>query len=124
MARISIELSVSNSARRIDYLSLEDKTLRPADYFKFINGKWVATFDNFPIGADGDLDVIIIVVGNPGTQCSLDVKIDTKPTLTFALFKPFNASGYGQFTHEIKTTAILPAAPAAGLLTLDNDQAQ
>ena len=112
MSKIKLKLTIGAQARRVDYCNLEGRRLRPDDYFTLKKGEWVAEFTDFPIDADNDLDLLLVVVGNPRTTCTLTVEINALPALSFSLDEAFNNSGYGAFTQQISvpTTALQPLA--------------
>jgi hypothetical protein len=97
-----ILLKIDSNSHRIEYCLIEGINLRPDVYFRFVDGSWLAKFKNFPIGVDNDLDILIIVAGNPGTDSVLSVEIGDAKAEEFSLYRPFNKNGYGQFDQHIE----------------------
>jgi hypothetical protein len=102
MTTINIEIKIDSISRRLEFCSLEDKNLNPQTHFTFKNGEWIGKFNNFPINSDNDLDILIIAIGNPGTNSKMTVLVNEVEKGTYNLFKIFNRNGYGQFNQEIK----------------------
>jgi len=101
MKKATIEIKIESTSHRIDYLLLENKNLNPQTHFRFLNGDWVAKLSDFPIDNDGDLDILIIAIGNPASNSVMSITIDGVFKGTFNLYKPFNKNGYGQFNQAI-----------------------
>ncbi|WP_410007064.1 hypothetical protein [Aequorivita nionensis] len=101
MKKIKLKITIDNQTRRIEYILIEGRKLNPNSFFDFENGEWVAEQDNFPLGSDGDLDILIIVAGNPNEKSKMEVFIEDTKKGEYDLFKPFNKNGYAQFNEEI-----------------------
>jgi hypothetical protein len=101
MRTVNIEIKIDSHSMRLDYCQLEGRSLNPGLHFRFKNGEWVGVFNNFPVGEDNDLDILIITVGNPGTDSKMTVSINGIDKGSYNLYKPFNRNGYGQFNQEI-----------------------
>lgn len=96
-----IEISIDNKTMRIDYCRIEQRVLDPRLHFNFSKGQWETKLENFPIDGDHDLDILVIVIGNPRTKSNMKVKIDGIEKGTFKTYKAFNRNGYAQFNEEI-----------------------
>ena len=101
MRTVNMEIKIDSNSIRLDFCQIEGRTLNSASHFKFKNGGWVGVFNNFPVGDDNDLDILIIAVGNPGTDSKMTVSVDGIDKGSYNLYKPFNRNGYGQFNQEI-----------------------
>lgn len=101
MRTINIEIRIDSNSFRLEYLRLEGRVLNPRTHFRFRGGEWVGVFNNFPIDGDNDLDILIITVGNPGTNSKMTVGINGTERGSYDLYQPFNRNGYGQFNREI-----------------------
>lgn len=100
MKKVKLKITISNTTRRIEYIVVEGRKLNPNTFFDFENGEWVAEQDNFPIGNDNDIDVLIIVAGNHKSQSKMNLFVDGNLKGSYEMFKPFNKNGYGQFNEE------------------------
>jgi hypothetical protein len=102
MKTVDLTIKIDSNSRRIEFCALEDKDLNPKRHFAFRKGQWQGDFKNFKLNSDDDLDILIIVTGNPNSNSIMTVIIDGVESGQFDLFKPFNRNGYGQFNEEIR----------------------
>lgn len=102
MKNVDITIRIDSNSRRIEFCTLEDKDLNPKRHFVFKKGQWQGDFKNFKLNSDNDLDILIIVSGNPKSNSRMTVIIDEEVKGEFDLYKPFNRNGYAQFNEEIK----------------------
>lgn len=100
MKKVDLKITIDSNSRRIEYILIENRNY-PSSFFNRENGEWVGEIKDLQIGDDNDLDIIIIVAGNPGLQSEMEVIIDNDPKGKFKMYKPFNRNGYGQFNEEI-----------------------
>ncbi|WBA44282.1 hypothetical protein [Hymenobacter canadensis] len=100
MTKSEVIIEFSETVRRVDYCNLEGRDIDTND-FELENGRWKIQLDGFPIENDDDLDLVIVVVGNPGVKCNMTVSIDDVKYGPYDSYKPFNSSGYAQFDFEI-----------------------
>lgn len=115
MTLVNLLISIDSDARWVDYCNLEGRRLKPDDYFRLVQGKWEAKFNDFPIEADNDLDLLVVVVGNPRATCTMDVTIDGRKAGPFSLSGgTFNNNGYGAFVKEIRVPIPAPIGVAGG----------
>ena len=100
MKKVDLKITIDSNSRRIEYILIENRNY-PNSFFNRENGEWVGEIKDLQIGDDNDLDIIIIVAGNPGLQSEMEVIIDNDSKEKFKMYKPFNRNGYGQFNEEI-----------------------
>ncbi len=101
MKKIKLTITISNTTRRIEYIVIEGRKL-PISFFYFKNGEWVAEQENFPVGNDNDIDILIIVAGNHKSQSKMKVYVDNNLKGNYEMYKPFNKNGYGLFNEEVQ----------------------
>ncbi len=102
MPNVNIIITIDSHSRNLEYCLLEARKLDPKTHFRFVKGVWVGYFDDFPIQRDRDLDILIVVSGNPGSNSTMNVIVDKMDKGNYDLFKLFNWNGYGQFNEEIR----------------------
>ena len=100
---VDIEIHVDNRAKKLEYFVLEDKDLNPKIHFKFVGGKWIGQFNRYTINSDNDIDIFLVLMGNPEDNCEMTVFVNKIQKDKFNLFKPFNKNGYAHFS---KTTPL------------------
>lgn len=101
MKRIKLKISIDDITRRIEHVNIEGRKLNPDTNFDFDKGRWVLSKTDFPLEKDEDIDIIIIVAGNPKDQSKMKVYIDDKLKGEFKTYKPFNKNGYAIFDEEL-----------------------
>lgn len=101
MKRVDVVITIDSNSRDLEYFVMEGIDLETNRYFRLVNGEWIGKFPNFPIESDNDLDILMIVRGQPGTDSIMKVKIDNREPTTNRLFRPFNRNGYAQFNEQI-----------------------
>ncbi len=98
---IQLRIEIDSKTKWVDYVSLEGRKIKSHE-FDFKNGKWIYEAENFPLSADNDLDIIIVVVGYiKGTTSSMEVFFDKTSKGKFNTYKPFNKNGYALFDEEV-----------------------
>jgi hypothetical protein len=104
MKSVNLIVELDNRVRDVEFYRLEDVEIEPSvdeESFHLDEGRWIAIHSDFKIEDDDDLDITIIVTGNPGTSCELTVKIDNEEPRKFQPFKPFSSNGRAIFSEEI-----------------------
>lgn len=101
MKKINLKITIDTATRRFEYVLIEGIKFSQ-NIFKYNNGNWLAELDNLSISADGDLDILIIGIGNPNAVSKMKIVIDNKTQGEYETYKPFNKNGYAQFNEEIK----------------------
>lgn len=96
-----VQITINSNSHRIEACYLEDYRFNPHEHFNFVNGAWVGNFPNLPIGPDNDLDILIIVSGNPGQSSVMNVRIDGRSYGNHNTYRPFNSHGYAQFNKSL-----------------------
>ena len=98
----NIVIELDNFVHDVDYCRLETYEFEPdRNSFQFRQGRWIAVHERFPIDADYDLDIIIIVSGNPGTTPNMRVTIDNKEPVELPANYAFRHNGRTIFDYQI-----------------------
>ncbi|RDC62879.1 hypothetical protein [Adhaeribacter pallidiroseus] len=97
----NLNIEVSNHARNLITVLLEGRDVTNSKIFT--GSKWVLKFDEFTT-QDDDLDVFILMNGDPGVDASIKVSgIGLAPPET-SDEKTFGPNSFAFYSKEIKTT--------------------
>lgn len=106
MNTVDFTIELDNRVRDIEYCRIDNIKFEPLQNrrsFTFKEGKWIAEHKKFPVPDDNDLDIMIIVTGNPGTTCELKITFTKSGrVVTLEPYKPFAQNGRSFFSEEIK----------------------